>query len=255
LQNREAPTANIYDQNLQIAGTPLEENRQMESLHELIDVSIQPSSSPGPVGMVPQNEHNVMTVSNIVNNTENQERIVILHTLEPQEVFPSASTQGEMSQQRPEIVLHPAGLVSEVLLNPLLTTSSAHCSSGHLTRLTVTEASSRVSRPGKKTLDRAESIYLKNVSKWILRMGGMTFLCFTMTVAIYFIVLSNNLHWAVFTALKLECLLSLLAWHWISVSEPIREGTDELFLAGIKRLFTIRIWPVKFRAWAQDLQV
>ena len=96
--------------------------------------------------------------------------------------------------------------------------------------------------------------YLKIVSQFILRIGGVTFIAYSIVFTLYFIILVQDFKWAVYTMLKLECLISsLLAWYWISVDVHIRQSTDSIFLTGLKTMFTCRIWPAKIRAWADKL--
>ena len=87
---------------------------------------------------------------------------------------------------------------------------------------------------------------------WILRAGGMTFLASNLTGLLSFLVLAMELEWAVFSMLKLECLLSHVAWYWISVEEQIRSSTDEMFVAAIGWVLSWRIWPQQLRSWARQ---
>jgi hypothetical protein len=58
---------------------------------------------------------------------------------------------------------------------------------------------------------------------------------------------------AVFTMLKLECLLAHLAWYWISVEDHIRETTNEMLLAAMKWTLRWSVWPQQLRSWAHQL--
>jgi hypothetical protein len=91
------------------------------------------------------------------------------------------------------------------------------------------------------------------VQKWILRTGGMTFLASNLTGLLSFLVLRWELEWAVFTMLKLECLLAHLAWYWISVEDHIRETTDEMLVAAMKWTLSWSVWPQQLRSWAHQL--
>jgi hypothetical protein len=81
----------------------------------------------------------------------------------------------------------------------------------------------------------------------------MTFLASNLTGLLSFLVLRWELEWAVFTMLKLECLLAHLAWYWISVEDHIRETTDEMLLAAMKWTLRWSVWPQQLRSWAHQL--
>ncbi len=91
------------------------------------------------------------------------------------------------------------------------------------------------------------------MSQWVLLMGGVTFLATNLTGLLTFLVLREELDWAVFTLLKLEVLLPQLAWHWISVEQHIRRNTDAMFLAALRMAFTRVVWPQRLRSWAAQL--
>ena len=95
--------------------------------------------------------------------------------------------------------------------------------------------------------------YLQNISQWILKFGGLTFIVYYVTGTLYFIITTYDLGWAGYTMLKLECLISLLAWYWISVDGNIRQATDDIFFSVIKKMFILRIWPSSIRNWAAKL--
>ena len=103
-------------------------------------------------------------------------------------------------------------------------------------------------------LESAGPAYLRNISKWMLRMGGITFIVHIVTGALYFLVEAYQINWAVFTMVKVECLVSLLAWHWISVDKKLRQSSDNIFLSMLKKIFSWRIWPLKLISWADKIE-
>jgi hypothetical protein len=52
---------------------------------------------------------------------------------------------------------------------------------------------------------------------------------------------------ATYTMVKVESIMPLLAWYWISVDYHIRMATDATFLSATRALFTCRIWPYRLR--------
>jgi hypothetical protein len=110
-------------------------------------------------------------------------------------------------------------------------------------------------RPFLRHYDRTFSIYLQNVSQWVLKIGGLTFIVHNIKSTLYFTVVNYKLDWAVYSMLKLECLMSLLAWYWISMDEHIRQTTDSMFVSGVKKVFSLRIWPLRVRSWAAQLEL
>jgi hypothetical protein len=103
--------------------------------------------------------------------------------------------------------------------------------------------------------NRIFSSYLQNLSQWVLKIGGLTFIVYNIKSTLYFTVVNYKLDWAVYSMLKLECLMSLLAWYWISMDEHIRQTTDCMFVSGVKKVFSLRIWPLRVRSWAAQLEL
>ena len=95
----------------------------------------------------------------------------------------------------------------------------------------------------------------EKVSQWIILTGGVTFAAINVKYVLAFFVFYYEVEWAVFTVLKLECLLSMLVWYWISYDEHIRLTTDAMFLTVIKRICSCWIWPARMRSWAQQLEI
>ncbi len=58
-----------------------------------------------------------------------------------------------------------------------------------------------------------------------------------------------------YSMLKLECLMSMLAWYWISVDEHIKQRIDGMLVSAVRKVFTLRIWPLKVRIWADQLEI
>jgi len=110
-------------------------------------------------------------------------------------------------------------------------------------------------RPILRQYNRMFSSYLQNLSQLVLKIGGLTFIVYNIKSTLYFLVINYKLDWAVYSMLKLECLMSLLAWYWISMDEHIRQTTDSMFVSGMKKVFTLRIWPLRMRSWAAQLEV
>ena len=57
----------------------------------------------------------------------------------------------------------------------------------------------------------------------------------------------------VLVLVKVPCLMSHLAWYWISAEEHIRTSTDAMFTAAIQKVFSWRVWPQRLQDWAADL--
>ncbi len=71
------------------------------------------------------------------------------------------------------------------------------------------------------------------LSKLILKTGGVTFLAFLAMAVFWLAILKGELSWAVSLFLKLGCLMTHLAWYWVSVDDHIRVITDAKFLSVI----------------------
>jgi hypothetical protein len=150
-----------------------------------------------------------------------------------------------LAPQLPEpMLLHSRSAIEKVASNVSLPTN-----------LPSKKATPANSRPILRNYDRTFSTYLQNVSQWVLKIGGLTFIVYIIKSTLYFLVINYKLDWAVYSMLKLECLMSLLAWYWISVDEHIRQTTDSMFVSGMKKVFTLRIWPLRVRSWAAQLEV
>ena len=94
---------------------------------------------------------------------------------------------------------------------------------------------------------------LERIAKWIMITGGVTFIAFSLKYIFTYIVFLYDLEWGVYIVLKLECLLSHLAWYWISYDEHLRLTTDARFLALARWIFTCCIWPHWIQSWAEQL--
>jgi hypothetical protein len=96
--------------------------------------------------------------------------------------------------------------------------------------------------------------YIKKFSKWITKIGGITLIGSIGIAVLNFFMINFDLKWAAYTMVKVESVMPLLAWYWISVDDHIRMTTDAKFLSAIRALFTCRIWPYRLRAWADQLE-
>ncbi len=67
------------------------------------------------------------------------------------------------------------------------------------------------------------------LSKLIFKTGGVTFLAFLAMAVFWLAILKGELSWAVSLFLKLGCLMTHLAWYWVSVDDHIRVITDAKF--------------------------
>ena len=104
-----------------------------------------------------------------------------------------------------------------------------------------------------KSLLRIGNTYLEKISHWILITGGVTFIASNTASILFSIVTFFEMDWAVYTVLKMECLLSHLAWHWISYDEHLRMTTDAMFISLVKKIFSFWVWPLSVNSWAEQL--
>jgi hypothetical protein len=153
----------------------------------------------------------------------------------------------EMDQElvlTPPILQHSGTPKEKIFLN-----GSSH------NNVTSQQANPVNARPILRQYNRTFSCYIQNLSQWVLKIGGLTFIVYNIKSTLYFLVINYKLDWAVYSMLKLECLMSLLAWYWISMDEHIRQTTDNMYVSGLKKVLTLRIWPLRVRSWAAQLEV
>jgi hypothetical protein len=153
-----------------------------------------------------------------------------------------------------EIILAPE-LLGSALLNGGSTVEMALSNISPLNNSSSQQAIPLKTRPLIIHYDRLFSTYLQNVSQWVLKIGGLTFIIYNLKTTLLFLVIKFKLDWAVYSILKLECLMSMLAWYWISADEHIKQRIDGMLVSAVKKVFTLRIWPLKVRIWADQLEM
>jgi hypothetical protein len=190
------------------------------------------------------------------------EKNVMFSAVQPEHVI-SSSEGGQASQiiemdhnqeLDQEIILAPE-LLESALLNGESTVETALSNISPLNNSSSRQAIPLKTRPLIIHYDRLFSTYLQNVSQWVLKIGGLTFIIYNLRTTLLFIVIKFKLDWAVYSMLKLECLMSMLAWYWISVDEHIKQRIDGMLVSAVRKLLTLRIWPLKVRIWADQLEM
>ena len=76
----------------------------------------------------------------------------------------------------------------------------------------------------------------KNLSRLVIRTGGVTFLAFLIFGVVAFSIYSLNYYWAVSILVRCGSLFTNLPWYWISVDDNIRSATDTMMRNVIKKL-------------------
>jgi hypothetical protein len=76
----------------------------------------------------------------------------------------------------------------------------------------------------------------KKLSSIILRTGGVTFLAFACLGFFSFLGAMLLPSSSVYFGLKLACLITNVAWYWISANEEMRDETDKIFQSAWKFL-------------------
>jgi len=190
------------------------------------------------------------------------EKNVMFSAVQPEHVI--SSSEGDQASQiielapnqelDQEIILAPE-LPGPALLNSGSTVETAFSNVSLINNSTSQQANPLKAGALIKRYGRMFSTYLQNVSQWVLKIGGLTFITYNLRTTLYFIIIKYKLDWAVYGMLKLECLMSMLAWYWISADEHIKQRIDGMLVSAVKKVFTLRIWPLKVRIWADQLEM
>ncbi len=80
--------------------------------------------------------------------------------------------------------------------------------------------------------------------------GGVTFATVCVTGVLATTVFTAELDWLMAFLVKACTVTAQLAWYWISANDDIREATDSMFRAGLRRV--LGVWSTRVAPGTTD---